>query len=75
MKDYVILTDSCCDLSAGMAEELELEVLPLSFLMEGKNILTIWTIGTLPPRIFTAVSAAALWAPPPPSTWRYLPRL
>ena len=37
MKDYVILTDSCCDLSAGMAEELELEVLPLSFLMEGKE--------------------------------------
>ena len=34
MKDYVILTDSCCDLSAGMAEDLELEVLPLSFLME-----------------------------------------
>ena len=26
MKDYVILTDSCCDLSAGMAEELELAV-------------------------------------------------
>ena len=37
MKDYVILTDSCCDLSAGMAEDLELEVLPLSFLMEGKE--------------------------------------
>ena len=26
MKDYVILTDSCCDLSAGMAEELELSL-------------------------------------------------
>ena len=36
MKDYVILTDSCCDLSAGMAEELELHVLPLSFVMEEK---------------------------------------
>ena len=37
MKDYVILTDSCCDLSAEMAAELELHVLPLSFIMEGKE--------------------------------------
>lgn len=31
MRDFVILTDSSCDLSADMAAELELEVLPLSF--------------------------------------------
>ncbi len=37
MRDYVILTDSCCDLSAEMAAELELSVLPLSFVMEGKE--------------------------------------
>lgn len=37
MRDYVILTDSCCDLSAGMAAELELSVLPLSFMMEGRE--------------------------------------
>ena len=37
MRDYVILTDSCCDLSAEMVAELELEVLPLSFVMEGKE--------------------------------------
>lgn len=37
MKDYVILTDSCCDLPADLASQLELEVLPLSFLMEGKE--------------------------------------
>ncbi|MDE7054796.1 MAG: DegV family protein [Oscillospiraceae bacterium] len=37
MKDYVILTDSCCDLPASLAAELELEVLPLSFMMEGKE--------------------------------------
>ena len=37
MKDYVILTDSCCDLSAKLAAELELNVLPLSFMMEGKE--------------------------------------
>ena len=35
MRDYVILTDSCCDLTADMAEELSLEVLPLSLEMGG----------------------------------------
>ena len=29
MADFVIMTDSCCDLTAEMAAELELEVLPL----------------------------------------------
>jgi len=33
MRDYVILTDSCCDLSAEMAAELGVEVLPLSLQM------------------------------------------
>ena len=37
MKNYVILTDSCCDLSAEMVAQLELSVLPLSFMMEGKE--------------------------------------
>ena len=37
MKDYIILTDSCSDLPADLVEELELEVLPLSFVMEGKE--------------------------------------
>ena len=37
MRDYVIMTDSCCDLSAEMAAELELEVLPLSLEMSGKT--------------------------------------
>ena len=37
MADYVIVTDSSCDLPAGMAEELELVVLPLSFLLNGKE--------------------------------------
>lgn len=37
MKDYIILTDSCCDLPAEMAAELGLHVLPLSFMMEGKE--------------------------------------
>ena len=37
MADYVIMTDSCCDLSADMAEELELNVLPLRLEMEGRS--------------------------------------
>jgi DegV family protein with EDD domain len=36
MRNYVIMTDSCCDLNAQMAEELELDVLPLRLQM-GKN--------------------------------------
>lgn len=37
MNDFVIVTDSCCDLSAKMADELELEVLPLAFNLKGKE--------------------------------------
>jgi len=33
MRDYVIMTDSCCDLTASLAEELALTVLPLSLQM------------------------------------------
>ncbi len=35
MREFVIMTDSCCDLSAAMAAELELSVLPLSLHMGG----------------------------------------
>ena len=37
MRDYVIMTDSCCDLTDQMARELELEVLPLTMHMDGEN--------------------------------------
>ena len=37
MREYMILTDSCCDFSAEMVEELGVVVLPLSFSMEGKE--------------------------------------
>lgn len=33
MRDFVMMTDSCCDLTPQMAEELELKVLPLSLLI------------------------------------------
>lgn len=37
MSEYVVMTDSCCDLTAEMAAELELEVLPLRLELEGKS--------------------------------------
>ena len=37
MADYVIMTDSCCDLPAKLAEELSLEVLPLRLNMSGQE--------------------------------------
>ena len=35
MREYIILTDSCCDFSARMVAELGVEVLPLSFHIGG----------------------------------------
>lgn len=39
MDDFVIVTDSSCDLPAAMADELGLSVLPLSFSIGGKEYL------------------------------------
>ena len=37
MRDYVILTDSCCDLTAQMADELGIVAIPLTLLMNDKE--------------------------------------
>ena len=37
MREYVIVTDSSADLSADMAEDLEVQVLPLSFTVKGQT--------------------------------------
>ena len=37
MQDYIIMTDSCCDLTDHMARELELNVVPLTVHMDGKD--------------------------------------
>ena len=37
MSNFVLMTDSCCDLSAAMADELNLSVLPLSVIQDGKE--------------------------------------
>ena len=44
MADFVIMTDSCCDMTAALAEELELIVLPLSLHM-GENVYRNWLDG------------------------------
>ena len=37
MRDFVIMTDSCCDLTAELAEELGLSVQPLSLLLNDRT--------------------------------------
>ena len=37
MKDYIIFTDSSCDLPAKMAEDLEVDVVPLTVRMDGEE--------------------------------------
>lgn len=37
MSNYIIMTDSSCDLPDSLVKELELEVLPLAFIMDGKT--------------------------------------
>ena len=36
-KEYVIMTDSSCDLPQELADQLGLEVLPLEVMADGKN--------------------------------------
>ena len=38
MSQFVILTDSCADLSAAMVEQLDIKVLPLSYEMDGNIV-------------------------------------
>ncbi|WP_418725223.1 DegV family protein [Dysosmobacter sp.] len=44
MADYVIMTDSCCDMTSALGEELELSVLPLSLHM-GDAVYRNWLDG------------------------------
>ena len=37
MREYVLMTDSCCDLPDQMARELQLEVLPLTMHKDGQD--------------------------------------
>ena len=44
MREFVIMTDSCCDMTAAQARELELSVLPLSLHM-GESVYHNWLDG------------------------------
>lgn len=39
MRDYIIMTDSCCDLSAAEAREMDVCVVSLSYIIDGKTYL------------------------------------
>ena len=52
MRDYVILTDSCCDFSAEMVDELGVHLLPLSFMMEGKEYFNYPDNRDMDPKVF-----------------------
>ena len=58
MRDYIIMTDSCCDLNQQEVEELDLTVLPLSFTIEGKTLLNTPDHADMSPEEFFAKIAA-----------------
>ena len=58
MRDYIIMTDSCCDLNAAEVGELELTVLPLSFQMDNKTMLDTPDHADMSPETFFEKIAA-----------------
>ena len=52
MREFVLMTDSCCDLSQQMVEDLGLVVLPLSVLQEGKEYRDYPDHRELDPKVF-----------------------
>ena len=58
MRDYIIMTDSCCDLSAAEVNELDLTVLPLSFRMDDKTMLDTPDHADMSPEVFFEQIAA-----------------
>ena len=58
MRDYIIMTDSCCDLNQQEVDELGLTVLPLSFTIDGKTYLNTPDHAGMSPEEFFAKIAA-----------------
>lgn len=52
MSDYVIVTDSSADLPAGLVRELGVEVIPLSFTIQGKTYRNYPDDREMDPRVF-----------------------
>ena len=60
MRDFVIMTDSCCDLNADEVKELDLTVLPLSFRMDDKTMLDTPDHADMSPETFFEKIAAGV---------------
>lgn len=60
MRDFVIMTDSCCDLNAAEVRELALTVLPLSFRMDNRTMLDTPDRADMPPEAFFERIAAGV---------------
>ena len=58
MRDYIIKTDSCCDLNQQEVEELDLTVLTLSFTIEGRTLLNTPDCADMAPEEFFQKIAA-----------------
>ena len=52
MNNYTIITDSSCDLPDSLVKELELEVLPLAFIMDGKTYRNYPDNREMDPKVF-----------------------
>ena len=58
MREFVLMTDSCCDVSQQMVEELGVVVLPLSVLQEGREYRDYPDHRELDPKVFYATPRA-----------------
>lgn len=58
MSDFVVITDSSCDLPAAVVEELGIHVVPLSFLMEDKSYFNYYDNRDMSPEEFYEKLAA-----------------
>ena len=61
MNSFEIVTDSSCDLPAELVQELDIQVVPLGFLMEGKPYRNY-------PDNRRSFTRSSRTAPPPPPT-------
>ncbi len=54
MRDFAMMTDSCCDLTAAMADDMGLVVLPLSVIQDDKEYHNYLDNRELDPKVFYA---------------------
>lgn len=52
MKDYIIITDSCCDLTPALADSADLAVIPLIVTIEGKEYRNMLDGSEIDPKAF-----------------------